>query len=82
MRWNLAWIGWHSPSSLGATLWCTTQRPSAGRQHLLRALLDEKTAVHEGITFERATKNGALYTQRSLDFIDCINNTPSKKMLR
>ncbi len=42
----------------------------------------EMMALHEGGTYERDAEKRATYTQRSLDFIDRITDTPSKKMAR
>ena len=39
-------------------------------------------ALHEGMTYERDAEKRAPYAQRSLDFIDRIKDTLSKKMVR
>jgi hypothetical protein len=39
-------------------------------------------ALHEGMTYERDAEKRAPYAQRSLDFIDRITDTLSKKMIR
>lgn len=39
-------------------------------------------ALHEGMTYERDAVKRAPYAQRSLDFIDRITDTLSKKMVR
>ncbi len=39
-------------------------------------------ALHEGVTYERDAEKRAPYSQRSLDFIDRITDTLSKKMVR
>ena len=38
-------------------------------------------ALHEGMTYERDPEKRATYVQRSLDFIDRITDTLSKKMV-
>jgi tetratricopeptide (TPR) repeat protein len=42
----------------------------------------EMMALHEGMTYERDAEKRAPYAQRSLDFIDRITDTLSKKMVR
>jgi hypothetical protein len=42
----------------------------------------EIVALHEGMTYERDAVKRAPYGQRSLDFIDRITGTLSKKMVR
>ncbi len=42
----------------------------------------EMMVLHEGMTLERDAEKHAPYAQRSLDFIDRIMNTLSKKMVR
>jgi hypothetical protein len=42
----------------------------------------EILALHEGMTYERDAEKRAPYSQRSLDFIDRISDTLSKKMVR
>jgi hypothetical protein len=42
----------------------------------------EMMALHEGMTYERDAEKRAPYAKRSLDFIDRITNTLSKKMVR
>lgn len=42
----------------------------------------EMMALHEGMTYERDPEKRAPYAQRSLDFIDRITDTQSKKMVR
>jgi hypothetical protein len=42
----------------------------------------EMMALHEGMTYERDAEKRAPYAQRSLDFIDRITDTLSKKMIR
>jgi len=42
----------------------------------------EMMALHEGVTYERDAEKRAPYAQRSLDFIDRITDTLSKKMVR
>ncbi len=42
----------------------------------------EMMALHEGMTYERGPEKRAPYAQRSLDFIDRITDTLSKKMVR
>jgi len=42
----------------------------------------EMMALHEGMTYERDAEKRASYAQRSLDFIDRITDTLSKKMTR
>ena len=39
-------------------------------------------ALHEGMTYERDAEKRAPYAQRSLDFIDRITDTLSKKLVR
>jgi tetratricopeptide (TPR) repeat protein len=42
----------------------------------------EMMAQHEGMTYERDAEKRAPYAQRSLDFIDRITDSLSKKMVR
>ena len=42
----------------------------------------EMMALHEGMTYERDAEKRAPYAQRSLDFIDRITDTLSKKLVR
>ena len=42
----------------------------------------EMMALHEGMTYEQDAEKRAPYAQRSLDFIDRITDTLSKKMVR
>lgn len=42
----------------------------------------EMMALHEGMTYERDAEKRAHYAQRSLDFINRITNTLSKKMVQ
>ena len=42
----------------------------------------EMMALHEGVTYERGAEKRAPYAQRSLDFIDRLTDTLSKKMVR
>jgi tetratricopeptide (TPR) repeat protein len=42
----------------------------------------EMMALHEGMTYERDAEKRAPYAQRSLDFIDRITDSLSKKMVR
>ena len=42
----------------------------------------EMMALHEGMTYERDAEKRAPYAQRSLDFIERITDTLSKKMVR
>lgn len=39
-------------------------------------------ALHEGITYKRDPEKRSTYANRSLDFIDRITDTLSKKMVR
>lgn len=39
-------------------------------------------ALHEGMTYERDAEKRGTYAQRSLDFINRITDTLSKKMVR
>ena len=39
-------------------------------------------ALHEGMTYERDAEKRAPNAQRSMDFISCITDTLSKKMVR
>ena len=42
----------------------------------------EMMALHEGMTYERDAEKRAPYARRSLDFIDRITDSLSKKMVR
>jgi hypothetical protein len=42
----------------------------------------EMMALHEGMTYERDAEKRAPSAQRSLDFIDLITDTLSKKMVQ
>jgi hypothetical protein len=42
----------------------------------------EMMALHEGMTYERDAEKRSPYLQRSLDSIDRITDTLSKKMVR
>lgn len=42
----------------------------------------EMMAMYEGMTYARDAEKLASYAQRSFDFIVCVTNTLSKKMVR
>jgi hypothetical protein len=42
----------------------------------------EKMALREGMTYEQDAEKRSPYAQRSLDFIERITDTLSKKMVR
>ena len=63
-------------------IWCRTRVDWVFNASPVLKERAEMMARHEGMTYERDVEKRAPYAQRSLDFIDRITDTLSKKMVQ